>query len=91
MYFGADKHKGSVTGNPTNQFYIVVYLGRPQFNKLSVGSIKLNTTAYRRGIRDNVKLAILDYNLLASSNNFAKILEGIYFLKTNIPTYLEAM
>jgi len=78
-FFGTDKEYA--TENLPNQFHIVVHLGRPDFDKLSVGSIKLNTTAYRRGIRDNTKLAILDFNLLASSNNFAKMLEGRYLYK----------
>jgi choline dehydrogenase-like flavoprotein len=49
-----------------NQFSLLIAAGRPT----SLGWVKLNTTAYKRGVRDNEKLAIINYRLLKRRQDY---------------------
>lgn len=47
-------------------------LGRPQ----SRGEYTMNTTAYREGIRDDERLALIDYKLLTHADDVDAMVEG---------------
>lgn len=51
---------------------IDVVLSRPK----SAGFISLNTSEYLKGVRDDEKLAIVDYNLLADVTDIEVLIEG---------------
>jgi hypothetical protein len=42
----------------------------------SQGSFRLNVSAYREGIEDDVKLSVIDYNLLSHPSDVEVLLEG---------------
>ena len=68
---------GHVSEIPENQFSVVVYVGRPQFNKSTLGRVELNTKEYKSGERDNTKLAILDYKFMENTRDYMALLSGI--------------
>ncbi|CAL8130342.1 unnamed protein product [Orchesella dallaii] len=62
---------------PTSCMFVL--LGRPK----SRGSLRLNTTAYKEGIRsDDVKLAVIDYKIFEgeSSSDLDVLVEGVEFM-----------
>jgi len=64
-----------------NQFWILIQVSRPEFNKDTLGYIQLNTTAYKRGIRNNAQLAIIDYRFMKSRRDYQVLLYGNIFQK----------
>ncbi|KAJ6630515.1 Glucose dehydrogenase [FAD, quinone] [Pseudolycoriella hygida] len=55
-------------------FYNVV--GRPK----SIGYLSLDTEKYKEGIRDDVQLALVDYNFLSHQDDVVAMLEGVKFI-----------
>jgi len=63
-----------------DQYGIVVQVTRPIFDKQSTGTIELNHTAYRLGVRDDTKLAIIDIKIFQNPSFFRILQDGIYNL-----------
>lgn len=55
-------------------------LGRPQ----SRGEYTMNTTAYKKGIRDDVQLALIDYKLLTHPDDVDAMIEGNLLLASSL-------
>jgi len=60
---------------PPNQFGLHVIIGRPE----SLGTLKLNTKAYRKGSRGAEKLAVIDYSLLRREQDVHSLTAGKSF------------
>ena len=56
------------------QIHFYVVLGRPK----SKGTIGLNATAYKMGVRRDEELALVDYNILSDPTDVKVLVEGIY-------------
>jgi len=59
-----------------NQYGIDVQVTRPIFDKKSMGTIELNHTAYRLGVRDDTKLAIIDIKIFQNPSFFRILQDG---------------
>lgn len=59
-----------------NEFELSILNARPAFTEKTIGDFKLNTTAYKLGVRESTKISLPDYKLLQSKRIEKVLLEG---------------
>lgn len=75
------------TPHRKNEFSISVTNGRPHYNARTIGNFRLNTTAYKLGIRDPTMITLIDYKLMQSKETTEVLLEGMIIKSETLHSY----
>jgi len=79
---------GTSSTSPPNQFSVAILIGRPEFFEESLGTVKLNTSAFLEGERNNDALALIDYKYLESEQDYKVLRYGKYIYSVILTSLL---